>query len=153
MRRLSPLAALVIPLFAAATIAGAHWLGNDPTATLQGVALMIDGRAAGLGNGAPAGVPFALDGSVDVFSRCVNRGNNRPQADNKQETLAVAEQGNFPVKNGRTNMQFVIAPLSSLICPGNQVVSIECVDWDLNLTSTLYPELDTHLMGQDGLSC
>ena len=97
----------------------------------SGNSLTISASIAGLGN--VSSVTLDLDGTVDVFSRCYNRGGNKPQADNKQETLAVNQAGTFPVRNGRTNVTFTIAPLSTLTCPGNQVVVIESVEYDLTL--------------------
>lgn len=59
---------------------------------------------------------------------------NKPQADNKQETVTVDEEGSFPVRNGRTNVSFDVTPLSTLTCPGNQPVVIEALTWDLVLS-------------------
>ena len=42
--------------------------------------------------------------------------------------------GTFPVRNGRTNVSFSVSPLSTLDCPGNQVVVIESIAWDLVLS-------------------
>ncbi len=78
---------------------------------------------------------FTLSGSVDVFSQCYNRGGKNPAADNKQETVAVNETKTFDVRNGRTNVSFTISPLSTLDCPGNQVVVIESFSWDLTLST------------------
>ena len=39
----------------------------------------------------------------------------------------------FPVRNGRTNATFQISPISTLQCPGNQVVVIESFSYDLDL--------------------
>jgi hypothetical protein len=89
-------------------------------------------QAAGLGNVPSA--EFSLTGTVDVFSRCYNRGGNRPQAENKQETVLVDATETFDVRNGQTTGSFTIAPLSSLTCPGNQVVVIESVAYDLTLS-------------------
>lgn len=70
-----------------------------------------------------------------MFSRCYNRGGNKPQADNKQESMAVSEAGTFPVRNARTNVEFSVAPMSTLTCPGNQVVVIEAISYDLTLNA------------------
>lgn len=56
-----------------------------------------------------------------------------PQADNKQETITVNQFGTFPVRNGRANVSFTVTPLSTLTCPGNQVVVIESLTWDWDL--------------------
>jgi hypothetical protein len=110
--------------------ANPHFIGS-PSATVQGNSLVIKASVAGLGNA--TGADATLTGSVDVFSRCYNRGGNKPQADNKQETIAVNQFGTFPVRNGRTNVEFTVAPLSTLTCPGNQVVVIESITYDLTL--------------------
>jgi hypothetical protein len=111
--------------------ASPHQVGQT-SVTVSGNSLTISASIAGLGNVETA--TFDLSGTVDVFSRCYNRGGNKPQADNKQETIAVNESAEFPVKNGRTNPTFTITPLSTLQCPGNQVVVIESVTWDLTLS-------------------
>jgi len=71
---------------------------------------------------------------VNVFSQCYNKGGNNPAADNKEETIEVNQTDTFPVRNGRTNVSFTITPLSTLECPGNQVVRIESVTYDLVLS-------------------
>jgi hypothetical protein len=81
-----------------------------------------------------SGATFDLGGSVDVFSRCYNRGGNKPQADNKQETISVSQTQTFPVRNGRTNATFTVTPLSTLTCPGNQRVVIESFSYDLSIS-------------------
>jgi hypothetical protein len=94
--------------------------------------LTISASIAGLGSASPA--LFTLTGPVEVFSRCYNRGGNKPQADNKQETIDVNQSGTFDVKNGRTNVEFEVTPLSSLTCPGNQIVVIESFSYNLTLS-------------------
>ena len=110
--------------------ASPHVVGS-PNVSQSGKSLTISASIAGLGNVPSA--TFTLAGTVDVFSRCYNRGGNKPQADNKQETLAVNSTATFPVRNGRTNASFTIAPLSTLQCPGSQVVVIESFSYDLDL--------------------
>ena len=133
VRKLSILTAVLTALVITASAvfaASPHFIGT-PSATIQGNSLIIEASVAGLGNA--TGADATLTGSVDVFSRCYNRGGNKPQADNKQETVAVSQAGTFPVRNGRTNVTFTIAPLSTLTCPGNQVVVIESISYDLTL--------------------
>jgi hypothetical protein len=141
-----PMAAICLAFAGQLSAQNPHWLGNDPTVSVQGNSLLIEGRATGLGN-TVGSADFELNGTVDLDSRCYNRGGNKPQADNKQETVAVSATESFPVKNGRTNVSFQITPLSTLTCPGNQVVVVESLTWDLWLTSTTFPELDAHLVG------
>ena len=133
VRKLSILTAVLTALVitvSAAFAASPHFIGT-PSISTQGNSLVVSASVAGLGNA--TGADATLTGSVDVFSRCYNRGGNKPQADNKQETIAVSQAGTFPVRNGRTNVTFTIAPLSTLTCPGNQVVVIESVEYDLTL--------------------
>ena len=108
-----------------------HQVGQT-SVTQSGNSLTIAASIAGLGN-VPS-VTLNLQGTVDVFSRCYNRGGNKPQADNKQETINVDSTGTFPVRNGRTNATFTITPLSTLTCPGNQVVRIESFSFDLTIS-------------------
>jgi hypothetical protein len=117
-------------LSSAAVAASPHFIGN-PSASVSGNSLTVSFKAAGLGN--ISTVDFTLTGTVDVSSRCYNRGGNKPQADNKQETIAVDQSGSFPVRNGSTTGSFTVTPLSTLTCPGNQVVRIESFSYDLDL--------------------
>lgn len=105
---------------------------KGPTVTQDGNSLVITASIAGLGNVPSA--DFTLSGDVTVFSQCYNRGGNNPAADNKEETISVNQTETFPVRNGRTNVSFTITPLSTLDCPGNQVVRIESVIYDLVLS-------------------
>ena len=136
MRSLFTLLAVVGVAALAATSAIAaspHFIGT-PSATVSGNSLTVTFKAAGLGNTSETAT-FNLSGDVSVFSRCYNRGGNKPQADNKQETIAVNQTETFDVTNGQTTGSFTVTPLSTLSCPGNQVVRIESVDFsDLVLT-------------------
>ena len=122
---------LVLGLMSHAALADSPHFVGTPTATQSGNTLRVNFKAAGLGTGDYA--DFSLDGSVDVFSRCYNKGGNKPQADNKQETISVSEFGSFPVRGGQTTGSFTVTPLSTLDCPGKQVVVIESVSYDLTL--------------------
>jgi hypothetical protein len=137
MRRTVPTATLITTLVAVLALgvtsvfaANPHVVGT-PTQNLVGTTLTLSASVAGLGNVSEA--TFSLEGTLDVFSRCYNRGGNKPQADNKQETLNVDAEETFPVRNGRTNATFVVEAESTLTCPGNQVVVIESISWDLDL--------------------
>jgi len=103
-----------------------------PTATLSGDTLTVTFKATGLGTGEYA--DFSLTGTLDVFSRCYNRGGNKPQADNKQETINVSESGTFPVRGGQTTGSFEVTAESTLTCPGNQIVVIESISYNLTLS-------------------
>lgn len=124
--------ALSLGLIAGPAVAANPHVVKGPDVSISGNSLVITASIAGLGNVPSA--DFSLNGSVDVFSRCYNRGGNKPQADNKQETISVDEFGTFPVRNGRTNVTFTVTPLSTLTCPGNQVVVIESLTWNLVLS-------------------
>jgi len=125
---------LVFGSFAAssAVAASPHFVGT-PTATVSGNSLTVSFKAAGLGN--ETSVPITLSGNVVVSSRCYTKSGNKPQAANKQETIAVNQTDDFPVRNGQTTGSFTVTPLSTLTCPGGQHVVIESVDFsDLVLT-------------------
>jgi hypothetical protein len=125
---------LVFGAFAAssAVAASPHFVGT-PTATVSGNSLTVSFKAAGLGN--ETSVPITLSGNVVVSSRCYTKSGNKPQAANKQETIAVNQTDDFPVRNGQTTGSFTVTPLSTLTCPGGQHVVIESVDFsDLVLT-------------------
>ena len=122
---------LALGLVAGPAVAGNPHVVKGPAVSVTGNTLTITASIAGLGNVPSAS--FTLTGSVDVFSQCYNKGGHNPAADNKEETVAVNESGTFPVRNGRTNVSFAVSPLSTLDCPGNQVVRIESVSWDLTL--------------------
>jgi hypothetical protein len=133
LRRLLMVAIITITLglvSGPALAANAHVV-KGPNVAVDGNTLTITASIAGLGNVPSAN--FTLTGTVDVFSQCYNKGGHNPAADNKEETVAVDESGTFPVRNGRTNVSFAVSPLSTLDCPGRQVVRIESVTWDLTL--------------------
>ncbi|MGH3361890.1 MAG: hypothetical protein ACRDOM_05465 [Nocardioides sp.] len=122
---------LSLGLVAGPAAAGNPHVVKGPSTNVDGNTLTVTASIAGLGNVPSAS--FALVGTVDIFSQCYNKGGHNPAADNKEETLAVNESDTFPVRNGRTNVSFVVEPLSTLDCPGRQVVVIESVSWDLTL--------------------
>ena len=122
----------------AALAASPHIVGS-PTATVSGNSLTVSASVAGLGN--VDEVVFRLVGDVNVSSRCYTRSGNKPQAANKQETIQVDSKETFDVRNGRTNASFTVTPLSTLKCPGGQILRIESITYDLALSyedATLY---------------
>jgi hypothetical protein len=127
------LATLVVAAVAApaAFAANAHFIGT-PSLVQSGNSLTISFKAAGLGNVAEA--DFSLNGTVDVSSRCYTKSGNKPQAANKQETIAVNDTKTFPVSNGQTTGSFTVTPLSTLTCPGGQRVVIEAISYNLVLS-------------------
>jgi hypothetical protein len=137
--------AVLIVTASAVMAASPHYV-QGPTVSASSTSLTISGKAAGLGN-ASATADASLTGSVDVFSRCYNRGGNKPQADNKQETIAVNQNQTFDVRNGQVTFSFTVSPLSTLTCPGNQQVVVESVSWNLTLTWPGFPSLNTTVSG------
>jgi hypothetical protein len=118
-------------LASGALAASPHFIG-DPSATVQGNSLIVNFKAAGLGN--ISDVSFTLSGDVSVASRCYTKSGNKPQAANKQETIAVNDTETFPVRNGQTTGSFTVTPLSTLTCPKGQNVVIEAISYALTLT-------------------
>src|ERR687892_2397431 len=108
--------AMLVMTAGSALAVSPHYV-TGPSVSISGNSLTVSGKAAGLGNITTADA--SLTGSVTVFSRCYNRGGNKPQADNKQETIPVNQSETFDVTNGRTNFSFTVTPLSTLTCPGN----------------------------------
>jgi hypothetical protein len=87
------LVATLLMVSTAAMAGSAHFVGT-PKATASGSSLTVSGKVAGLGNETQIRV------EVSAQAACVNRGENFPQAANKQ-TFSAA--GNFPVQNGKAN--------------------------------------------------
>ncbi len=123
---------LTLGLMAGPALAANPHVVKGPNVSVSGNTLTVTAGIAGLGNALSA--DFSLTGTVEVFSQCYNKGGHNPAADNKQETADVDESGTFPVRNGRTNVSFSVSPLSTLDCPGKQVVRIESLTWDLVLS-------------------
>ena len=111
--------------------ASPHFIG-EPQANVAGNSLVVSFKAAGLGNSSTA--DFTLSGDVSVSSRCYTKSGNKPQAANKQETIAVNSTQTFPVRNGQTTGSFTVAPLSTLTCPKGQTVVVEAITYNLVLS-------------------
>lgn len=80
-------ATIALGLVAGPAVAGNPHVVEGPDVAVSGNSITVTASIAGLGN-----VPttsFTLSGSIQVFSRCYNRGGNESQADNKQETINV----------------------------------------------------------------
>jgi hypothetical protein len=75
-----------------------HFVGT-PVAIIDGDTLTVTGKEAGLGNETQIHVEVTAD------AECVNRGGNKPSADNK-DTFAAA--GDFPVQNGKANFSLTV---------------------------------------------
>jgi hypothetical protein len=123
---------LTLGLIGGPALAANPHVVKGPDVSVSGNTLTVTAGIAGLGNAPTA--DFTLTGTVEVFSQCYNKGGHNPAADNKQETVGVNESDTFPVRNGRTNVSFAVSPLSTLDCPGKQVVRIESLTWNLVLS-------------------
>ena len=98
MRHVS-LIALCVVVNASLLLAGnAHFVGL-PQLSAFGSTATVSGKVAGLGNIPQIHVVLSGD------AQCVNRGNNKPQAANKQ---AFAASGDFPVQNGKAVFQLAL---------------------------------------------
>jgi hypothetical protein len=90
---------LVVGLTATAALAGnPHFVGT-PKVTRSGSSLLISGKVAGLGNETQIHV------EVSAEAACLNRGENFPQAANKETFTA---EGDFPVQNGKANFSLTL---------------------------------------------
>jgi len=90
---------LVIGLGASAALAGnPHFVGT-PNVTRSGNSLNVSGKVAGLGNETQINV------EVSAQAACLNRGENFPQAENKETFEA---EGVFPVQNGKANFSLTL---------------------------------------------
>ena len=97
----------------AAFAGNAHFVGT-PKVTRVGDSVIVTGKVAGLGN-----IPDIFV-EVQAQAACLNRGQNFPQADNKESFSAV---GQFPVQNGRANFsQTLTATFQPRCSPPMRVV-------------------------------
>ena len=128
LKRVTVSAGLMVVALAVAVPAWAanpHWIGT-PTSSISGNTFTASFKAAGLGNVETA--DFTLSGEAVVSSRCYTKSNNKPQAANKQETVALSTSATFPVRNGQTTGTLSItAPAPTLECPPGQRVVTESV--------------------------
>jgi hypothetical protein len=95
MKRMTFMMAWLFALAVLVYAGNAHFVGL-PSITQSDSTVFISGKVAGLGN-----VP-QIDVQVSGFAECVNRGKNKPSADNKD---AFSANGSFPVQNGKANFQ------------------------------------------------
>lgn len=126
------LAALAASVFFVPTaIAGSPHFVGTPTVTRSGDSLTVSGKEAGLGN------EDQIEVQVTVQAACLNRGENFPEADNKEAFTAT---GTFPVQNGKANFSLTISPTFQPKCsPPMRVVfgDVTITDLTNNLTITL----------------
>ena len=71
------------------------------SAERQGDSLLVSFKEAGLGNEDQVHIV------VEATAHCVNRGGNRPQAENKQSVSAADD---FPVQNGKAQGTLTLTP-------------------------------------------
>lgn len=120
---------LVLGLTATAAVADSPHFVQGPTTSVSvsgsTVNLNLSFKAAGLGSTLETAT-WHVDGTGTLFSRCYNKGGNKPQADNKQETVPISADFDTDVRNGQTTFSGTVASVTStLTCPGNQVVKVE----------------------------
>jgi hypothetical protein len=85
--------------FAPQAVAGSPHFVGTPTVTRSGDSLTISGKEAGLGSETQVTI------QVSAQAACLNRGENFPQAANKETFTA---QGTFPVQNGKALFELTL---------------------------------------------
>jgi len=99
MRQTLGVVGVLVVLGLAVVAAGnAHFVGVPQFSTVDN-ALFVSGKVAGLGNVPQIHVVLSAD------AECINPGNNKPQAANK-ETFSA--EGDFPVQNGKSLFQLAV---------------------------------------------
>lgn len=112
-------------LAAAAIAASKPQFLRAPSAQLGSPKVIIKWTEVGLG--LVDSVDYTATTTAAARFQCVNRGNNCPAASNKEDVLVeLTVGGRFGVdKNGRISDSLtILAPESTLVCPGNQVVGV-----------------------------
>lgn len=107
LRRTRTLLAVVGVVFTVVALAFAdpasagspHFVENSISLTKSGSTLTVSGKEAGLGDEEQVHIV------VDATASCINPGNNKPQAANK-ETFSA--EGDFPVQNGKANFSLTL---------------------------------------------
>jgi hypothetical protein len=111
---------------AAAIAGGSPKFLRAPSASLGSPKVIVKWTEVGLGN-PDTDISYIASATAAARFQCVNRGNNCPAASNKEDVMGnVAVGGTFDVdKNGRISESLtILAPESTLVCPGNQVVGV-----------------------------
>jgi hypothetical protein len=85
---------LVLATAVSALAGSPHFVDDQTTLTQDGNTLTVDGKLAGLGDEDQVHVVLS------ATAACVNHGDNKPQADNKQSLNAA---GDFPVQGGKAD--------------------------------------------------
>jgi len=110
MRRLfagSLLGLSIVALAATALWAGSPHFVGDVTVKRTGNTITASGKEAGLGSETQVHIVLTLN------AQCVNPGQNRPKAANKQSFTA---EGDFPVQNGQANFTLSVTPVFQPDC-------------------------------------
>jgi hypothetical protein len=94
-------------LSSTAALAGSAHFVKTPKVTQSGDSLIVTGKVAGLGNETQINV------EVSAEAACLNRGEQFPQAENK-ETFST--EGDFPVQNGKANFSLTLTATFSPKC-------------------------------------
>jgi hypothetical protein len=125
--------ALVALLFALpmAVLAGSPHEVHDTTLAISGSTLTASGKEAGLGDESQVHIVLT------ATAQCVNPGNNKPQAANKQ---SLSAEGDFPVQNGKTEFSLSVTATFQPPCSPPMSVAFS----DITVTDTtngiqLYP--------------
>ena len=115
---------LLVMIASVSVYAGnAHFVGL-PQLNSFGSTATVSGKVAGLGNIPQIHVVLSGDAA------CVNRGNNKPQAANKQ---AFAAEGDFPVQNGKAVFQLSLEATFTPEC--NPPMSVEWSNLQVTVTA------------------
>ena len=116
------LALLALTVSVASATSNAHFVGT-PQLSTSGNTATASGKVAGLGQVEEITV------TVDGFAECVNPGNKKPSADNKDEFSATAT---VPVQNGKANFSVLLTATFQPDCTPPMSVA-----WsDLSITVT-----------------
>ena len=110
MRRLivGGLLGLFIVATAATTLfAGSPHFVKDITVTRTGNTITVSGKETGLGSETQVHIVVSLN------AQCVNPGQKKPSAANKQ---AFTAEGDFPVQNGQANFTLSVTPVLQPDC-------------------------------------
>jgi hypothetical protein len=133
MRRIITIfvAAIAAMLFFAPTaLAGSPHFVGTPTVTRDGNSLTVQGKEAGLGSETQVNI------QVSAQAACLNKGENFPQAANKETFTA---EGTFPVQNGKADFSLTLTATFQPKCsPPMRVVfgdvTVQDVEHGLSVT-------------------
>jgi hypothetical protein len=125
---------------AGATAANPHFINANADIDNDGN-LVVSWKEAGLGDNQL--IDYTASADSAGFYACINRGNNHPQASNKEAFQGpVSGSGTFASgKNGQITASLTVEPPpSTLDCPGNQRLVLACVSYtNITLADTTTP--------------